>query len=222
MFAMMKVNAWKNIAHHPTCSRYENHLFRIGKLNLCVGCTSMYSSWALYLLVFFLLPSFFQKNYVIINAFVFVVAMVSPLLHIVIKPENKWIKSVFRGILGIGLGAYSGLIILVPNWWIRVLMIALFVVATRMYGQIRGSHANIDLCATCPLSKSDPPCDPFENTAIKVKKLNEIIDAELEKYERMKKGTSKEEEEEEEDHSSNSENVTIDEKEINIDAEKSV
>ncbi len=30
-------------AHHPTCRCYDNHLLRVGELNLCLGCTSLWS-----------------------------------------------------------------------------------------------------------------------------------------------------------------------------------
>lgn len=29
------------LAHHPTCRCYDGHLLRIGKLRLCLGCTSL-------------------------------------------------------------------------------------------------------------------------------------------------------------------------------------
>ena len=38
-----RLNNTSKLSHHPICSCYDHHLIRIGRLNLCLGCTALTS-----------------------------------------------------------------------------------------------------------------------------------------------------------------------------------
>ncbi len=179
LFAMSKVTAWQNFTHHPTCSRYSNHYFKIGKFKMCVGCTNLYSGITLFLILYFSLPSI--RSNPIVLPLVFLYGCATAIAHAIIHPENKWIRSFLRISLGFGLGAYLSIIIISPRWWLRAIFITIFIGGVGLYRTMRGDKANLELCEECPLHKAEPPCDPMKNTDIKVKKINSVIDERIEK-----------------------------------------
>ena len=184
LYAMNKVTAWQNFTHHPTCSRYKNHYIKIGKLKLCLGCTNMYAGIALFLILYFSIPSI--KSNPISLPLVFLYGCAAAIFHAIIHPENKWIRSFLRFSLGFGLGAYITIIILGPRWWLRAIFSIILIGGISLYRFVRGEKANLELCDECPLHSADPPCDPMKNTDIKVKKINDIVDKQLEKIKQRK------------------------------------
>lgn len=184
--ALLKVTAWKRIAHHPTCSRYKNHYFTLGTWHFCVGCTMMYSGIGLTLGSFFLFDEFFQNHLVLIPIAYFLGIGVS-LIHPLIKPESKWLKSVFRFFLGIGLGAYICAIIILPFLSAKLLLIGIVLVTTALYSSLRISDSS-DYCSECPLASADLafPCDPVNNTQVKMEKIKSLIQERLRYFKRLK------------------------------------
>jgi len=179
IWEMFKITAWQNFTHHPTCSVYKNHYFKIGPVKLCVGCTSFYSMLAAALIAFFSANTFF-RTYPIILPIVYLVGIAGMVSHIIIHPKNKWVKSLFRGLLGLGIGSYIAIIVLGPVWWTRLILGLFLPIELALFFIIRGSRANLELCETCVLHTADPPCDPMKNTEIRTNKLNELIDKQIE------------------------------------------
>ena len=186
LFAMSKVTAWQNFTHHPTCSRYSNHYFTFGKIKLCMGCTNLYSGIALFLILYFSISSI--KSNPIVLPLIFLYGCTTAIIHAIIHPENKWLRSFLRFSLGFGLGAYLSIIIIGPRWWLRAIFSIIFIGGVSLYRIMRGNDANLELCDECPLHRADPPCDPKKNTDIKIKKINAIVDGRIEK---IKKGKGK-------------------------------
>ena len=178
IWEMVRITAWQNFTHHPTCSQYKQHYFSIGKVKLCVGCTSFYSMIAASLIVFFVAKDFFTQNAIILPI-VYVFGILAFGMHILIRPEKKWLKAIFRGSLGLGGGAYIAVIILGPVWWTRLILIAFIPFEIALFFSVRGKKANLAICETCPLHHADPPCDPMKNTEIRINKLNSMIDSQI-------------------------------------------
>ncbi len=175
---VMKVTAWKRFAHHPTCSQYKNHYYSIGKLKLCVGCTSLYSSIILSLIIYMTIPSIF-KTIPLILGILFLYGCFSALIHFVVRPSTKLMKTIFRSSAGIGLGAYLALIFYLRLWWLQIILFLLLLAGFVVYGLIRGKGHNQKKCCTCPLHTAEIPCNPVKNTNIKVRKLNELVASQL-------------------------------------------
>ena len=187
MWMIFKIRAWRIFGHHPACSNYKDHYFMVGGIPFCVGCTSIYSALLAYTILFFAIPSIFRYNPYVISILPFA-GFGLAILHIFLKMKNKWIKAFFRFAAGFGIGAYCAIIIVVPKWWVRIVLAILLLAGNQLYGLSRGRNANAQKCQNCPLRESDPPCSPVRNTNIKIRKIHKIVDDELEKVQRKKKG----------------------------------
>ncbi|MHA1308306.1 MAG: hypothetical protein ACTSSB_12795 [Candidatus Heimdallarchaeota archaeon] len=190
---IFKIRSWKNFAHHPTCSRYNEHYFSLGKFNICVGCTSIYLGLILYTILFFTVPTVFRERPYVIASLPFAGYGLA-IIHLFVKFKNKWIKAFFRFTAGFGIGAYLGIIIIVPSWWVRIVLAVLLLGGNTLYGMSRGKNSNMRKCQDCQLRDADPPCRPIHNTNVRVRKLYNIVEDELEKTrQRMKEKKSQEE-----------------------------
>lgn len=172
--AVWKIRAWQKFAHHPTCSRYRAHYFTIGKINLCVGCTSFFSNWIILLIIYAFLKNFFINNAILLVILYFL-GIFAAIIHLIIKPNKKWLKTILRSLLGLTLGSYTILIINAPNIWYKIILGGLTVPAVYFYNILRGRNKNLELCINCPMKLHDPPCDPVKNTDIKIRKINEMV-----------------------------------------------
>ncbi|MCG3221502.1 MAG: hypothetical protein H7641_08990, partial [Candidatus Heimdallarchaeota archaeon] len=83
------------LAHHPLCENYRNHVFKIGSLYLCVGCTSIVTAFIVYTILFFAVPRIFQE-YPLTNGIIAAIGVGMSLLQFVLRPSNKIIKIIFR------------------------------------------------------------------------------------------------------------------------------
>ena len=187
---LLKVTAWRRFAHHPVCSAYKNHYYTLGKLKLCVGCTSLYSTILVSMIFFFSFMNFFRQNPYTL-AITFVIGITAPFIHFAIRPKNKWIKTIFRVFAGIGIGAYVGLMILIGVWWLILIMFLLLIGSFSLYGMMRGKNVNLKKCKDCPMRHSDPPCFPVRNTNIKIKKINDFLAEQVEAKKAKRKNLAK-------------------------------
>ncbi len=182
MWMIFRIRAWRILGHHPACSRYKNHYFKIGSFIFCIGCLSIYSAISVYLILFFTIPSIFRYNITVISILPFA-GFGLAISHIFLKVKNKWLKAVFRFSAGFGIGAFGAIIIAVFKyyWWLSIILSVLLLTGNQLYGISRGRNANRKECIDCPLANGDPPCEPIRNTNIRIRKVHEIIDEELQK-----------------------------------------
>ena len=183
---LVKITAWRNFAHHPTCSVYKDHYYTIGRLKLCVGCTSLYSSIIISMVLFFSFMNFWNFHPYIL-AFTFIIGILGPFVHFALRPKNKWIKTLFRVSAGIALGAYIGLGILTATWWLILIMFSFIISGFSLYGLMRGKRSNLQYCDSCRLHNANPPCIPHRNTNIKIKKINDFVALKLEEKKKSRK-----------------------------------
>lgn len=181
--AIFKLRAWKFLAHHPMCSEYEDHFFRIGEFGFCIGCSMIYSAIFIYAVLFFAVPTIFRYNYWVTSSLPFA-GFGLAIIHRLIGLKNKWTKAFSRFVSGFGIGAYLALIIqtfFIPHrWWLGLILFALLFLGNQLYGISRGRNANREKCRTCPLHLNNS-CDPERNTNIRVRKVYAIVEEELEK-----------------------------------------
>ena len=185
--AIFRLKSWRTLAHHPTCSQYKDHYFTIGKVNLCIGCSMIYSALILYTILFFTVPTIFRYNTWVIATLPFT-GFGLAILHRILRIKNKWLKALFRFIAGFGIGAYFTVIIqtfFIPKWWwIGIILLLLLTIGNQLYGISRGPNANRKKCRDCPMKDHDPICDPDRNTNIRIRKVYAIVEEELRKYEK--------------------------------------
>ena len=143
----MKSFSQKYLAHHPLCEEYSNHVFRIGSLYLCVGCTSVILAFIVYTILFFAVPRLFQ-GYPLINGIIAAIGVGMSLLQFVFRPSNKMIKIIFRFSLGLAVSSYLGIIFLVQNWGIKLGLFSMLFVGVILYNTLRREYA-FEECEKC-------------------------------------------------------------------------
>lgn len=154
------------LAHHPACDKFNNHIFRIGSLFLCIGCTSVFLAFISYTIVFFsMLPFFTSFPYV--NGIFAAFGVGMALTQVFLKPNNKLIKVLLRFSLGLGLGAYTALIVQVSNLssqignftiLIQISLFLLLIPGVFLYNVLRGDSPYLE-CTECSIKYIEPSCD---------------------------------------------------------------
>jgi hypothetical protein len=147
------------LAHHPLCIKFRNHVFKIGSLYLCVGCFSVLTGFLVFTILFSVFQDFFQTNPIIL-AFISLSGVILSLIQLLLKPNFKWTKASFRFLLGAALGAYNGLIILLPKIWLGFILFLLFFPGVYLYNILRGSSPFIE-CETCSIKNTETSCDYY-------------------------------------------------------------
>ncbi len=161
----MRIFSIRYLAHHPSCIKFDNHIFKIGQLFLCVGCTSVFIGFISYTIVFFSLLNYFKQFPYIIGA-IAAFGVGIALIQVLLKPKLKLIKASFRFFLGIGLGAYISLIVQVSSIsqlgnYAMLVQIGLFLLllpGIYLYNILRGDSPYLE-CKECSIKDSEPTCD---------------------------------------------------------------
>ncbi len=156
----------KYLAHHPVCHKFENHIFRLGSLLLCVGCTSVISGFIIHTIIFFSLLDTF-KAYPIISGLLAAFGTGMALIQVFLKPKRRWLKSFFRFCLGIGLGAYVSIIVLTADLFyvigdytilVQLALFVLLIPGVYLYNILRGDSPYLE-CKECEEKFIEPTCD---------------------------------------------------------------
>ena len=153
----IKFFSMQYLAHHPVCNKFENHVFKIGSLFLCVGCTSVLTAFIIYTILFFSIPSTFQ-SFPLINALVALAGVSMSVIQVLLKTKNKWVKAIFRFCLGAALGAYTGIIVLIDNIGLKIGLFAFLFPGVYLYNILRGQSSYLE-CRTCETKFLEHTCD---------------------------------------------------------------
>ena len=149
------------LAHHPLCYKFSNHVFKIGSLYLCVGCSSVLFGFIISSVLFFIFKDFFQTLPIILaSSALFGVSL--SLFQLLFKPRFKLLKFLFRFLLGIALGAFTGILILIPKIWISILLFLLLFPGVYLYNILRGISPYME-CESCSVRFIEPSCDFFQS-----------------------------------------------------------
>ncbi|MCE7741275.1 MAG: hypothetical protein GOP50_02350 [Candidatus Heimdallarchaeota archaeon] len=162
----LKIFSMKFLAHHPACYKFDNHIFKLGSLMLCVGCTSVILGFILYTIVFFSFFGFF-RGLPILSGIIAAFGVGMALIQVFLKPKNKWLKSFFRLCLGIGLGAYTNIIVLAADLFnvignyiilVQITLFVLLIPGIYLYNILRGDSPYLE-CKECEEKFIEPTCD---------------------------------------------------------------
>ena len=153
----LKLFSMQYLAHHPLCIKFKNHVFVVGSLFLCVGCTSVLLGFISFTILFFVLQDIFLLRPLVV-ALVTTAGVIIALIQLILKPNNKWIKAFFRLSLGIGLGSFTGLIVLTPHWGLKIGLFFFLFPGVYLYNKLRGPSP-YEECNKCSIKFTEPTCD---------------------------------------------------------------
>jgi len=147
-----------NLAHHPTCEKYDNHIIRIFGRALCIGCTFFYTGFIISTIIFFSTANIFIRNWnisMIIWAIGFVLFSLF-LVQLQIK-EIKILKIILRFCLGFGssLMIFSILVKIPFNWIgivVRIIAVVFYYFLYKLFFKLRKRKTD-NYCIDCPKGK---------------------------------------------------------------------
>lgn len=120
-----------SLAHHPDCKCFDNHLIRIGRLALCLGCTSLSIGLCLGSTIINLAAAFHPIAIVRVGCLGHVLAGLICFAPTLVQPhwQKKWFKIVARCMLGVAIVfLWFGPLVLLPETLNGVALRGVFVV----------------------------------------------------------------------------------------------
>jgi hypothetical protein len=129
------------LSHHPACEHYDNHVLTIFNRRVCLGCTATIIGILISLLIDLLIV---QSYFGIINTIRFVlipILFIPAIVQLRVQLKPRWIKFMFRFLLGVGI--YLGIqqMYLLENLVSRLLGIILMISFFFGYTLVRGSES---------------------------------------------------------------------------------
>ncbi len=113
-----------SLAHHPECETFNNHVFKIGKIRLCRGCTLSYPP--MYTLVLILIFWFDARNFLtetrlwIPNLWWFTIGFgVAGALALLLRKNSLFINDIYKFSRGVFAG-FLITIILTQHWGFKI------------------------------------------------------------------------------------------------------
>lgn len=93
------------LSHHPECDDFDDHVFKIGKIRLCQGCTAMYSGLIILILLVWnhilILPQDFLISFIIGSLLFF-----PTIVQLKFGFKNRSYRIISRWLIGFSIGIY--------------------------------------------------------------------------------------------------------------------
>jgi hypothetical protein len=172
------------ISHHPNCDVYEHHVFKIGKLRFCRGCTLSYPP-AYFLPIIWLAwwraQNFFKvEGFLIPNIWWFTIAFaIFGVITFFIKKYSIYINDIYKVTRGALLGFFF--IIMLQEPWYYKLSIGIIVLGLMTYLSFKRGKDMEKTCNECEWGANFHECpgwkdmnlftSPDQNIPIDVDKL---------------------------------------------------
>jgi hypothetical protein len=156
------------IAHHPNCEPYEDHVFKIGKLRLCRGCTLSYpQAYGLPILVLAWAKAwaFFESTaFKIHNIWWFTIAItILGVTTYFTKKYARIINDIYKVARGFLLGFFFIIIIIEP--WPYKIAFGVLIAGLMIYLSTRRGKDMERTCNECEYSASFNDCPGWETLA---------------------------------------------------------
>ena len=146
-------------AHHPLCPRFSGHVFKIGRLYLCQGCTFVYSGIILGGLIFSLVP--FSIQFWLWLTIAACLILPTFIVHFLSLP--RFFTRLARTLLGLYFGWMIGGIVQYSSWLYRGLFIGIGIASYLTFRIIyRRSKRKQDECSGCSELNQSVVCSGYE------------------------------------------------------------
>ena len=159
-------------AHHPNCDLYDHHVYRLGSLRLCVGCTGFYTSFVVSLLLDIIMNFNLPINLRFILGYLF---FIPAIIQLVIKHKSRSSRFIMR--FSLGSSAYlliSAAFIVEGIYW-KILNFAIFITVAFIYSRKQGLKQLIE-CVDCKYAEEYHSCKIKFEDIMKIDGLELIFD----------------------------------------------
>lgn len=163
--------SWRfKFAHHPVCTSYKDHYWKIKGVYICQGCTLVYASFFVSLL--FLI--FFQITLGLFHYLIVGLCILIPILIIELtRIEQRIIKRLTRILIGIGIGVFFSAFLLHDEFIVKVFGFLLTITGFFSFKRVRRSTKREDKCKLCSEYKSNVICSGLRLEAEAMKKYSD-------------------------------------------------
>lgn len=151
-------------AHHPTCDIYQNQRIDISfnnkHLSLCRGCTFLYFSTVLSMIINF---TFFQESFSYLNYFGILLLSLGLVFYIDSKVINRKLKAIARIVIGYNFGLSLIILITTSDNIFRFVIFSTIIIFYHGYKSLRLIYPPANLCETCEYQPKIPYCPGMIN-----------------------------------------------------------
>lgn len=146
------------LSHHPKCEKFKDDCYNVKGRKFCIGCFTAYPITLFYIsLAFFNIIDLSYKFQIIIGLATGSVQFLS--LHP--KFNKKWIKIIIKIFLGIGLGAFTTGIFLLPLLLFQRMILFLFCLQITGYFSFFRMKKIRNICMKCEYEQDWENCPGF-------------------------------------------------------------
>ncbi len=158
------------LAHHPDCETFESHVFKIGKLRLCRGCTLSYPPAYALLLIFIFWQAaqdfFLSKALWIHNLLWFTIGFV---MLIIITYFTRRFSKIINDLYKVIRGSLFGFLFIVvigevrtPNWYLSIIA-GVIILGGLFYLSFRRGKEMEKTCNECEWEAQFHVCPGWKN-----------------------------------------------------------
>ena len=164
---------FRNIfSHHPNCDLYDHHVYRIGSVRFCVGCTGLYSAF----FISFLLDLVFKFSWALNLRFIIGFLLFIPaIIQLFRKSRKRFLKFIMRYSLGTSTYFLVSSSLLVDGLHWKLVLLTVFILAALFYSRKQGVRQLIE-CEDCKYDRDYKSCKVRFADIMEINDLNLIYD----------------------------------------------
>lgn len=147
------------LSHHPLCTNFQHHVFRVRSLHFCIGCFLGYPAAVIGILSYTGLKSAFGLDY--LTLLVIGIGMVSSLsLSLTRLTRKKPVKYLQKILMGFGSALILCTVWFVVNdpWWIQLILTIGIYLLLNLFLSLVHVFTHNKICKNCKIKQSDPNC----------------------------------------------------------------
>ena len=156
------------LSHHPNCSKFENHVFHVGKIKICAGCSVVYPTILVSMIVVYIM------NLYVIMPFEFLLftGILFSIPRIAIIPKNN-VRKAFKTMINLAFGMGVSLCIfgIFTLPFLLIVNLVIFILFFFLMGFVSYSHFKkiITTCNSCIYHRKWSACPGFKELYMRIR-----------------------------------------------------
>lgn len=157
------------ISHHPLCDNFNDHVFIIRGKKVCRGCALFYPGVLLATIISTIgIFTGFWKTWTEIDYIISLYTLVIPTFLTTYLIKIRKLKDISRFMLGIAYTLTLFIVILHPNWLLKVIVLIHIIPGNYIMNSKR-SQKNNEVCDKCDEKEERPYCSGYKEYKIREK-----------------------------------------------------